>query len=171
MARYLVTVDGQEYDIEVDYRQRGYKLTVDGTPVEVVRSDLGGSRSQLLVDNRSYEVDVRSDGRIGERTVFMLGIEIPALIEDYNLAMMRKTAGMSSGPSVDKHLRAPMPGLILEVRVSPGDKVKKGDPLMIIEAMKMENVIKAPADAIIANVTTAKGELVEKNDALIEFES
>ncbi|MFH1687562.1 MAG: biotin/lipoyl-containing protein [bacterium] len=170
MAKYLVTVDGHEYDIEVDYRQSGYKLTVNGAPVEVVSNDLGGTRSQLLVDNRSFEVDVRADGRVGERTVFMLGIEIPAIIEDYNLARMRKTAGMSAGPTVDRQFRAPMPGMVLEVKVSAGDQVKKGAPMMIIEAMKMENVIKAPANATIAKVVVDKGRSVEKNDVLIEFD-
>ena len=67
-------------------------------------------------------------------------------------------------------LKSPMPGLILEIMVEPGQHVKAGDPIVILEAMKMENVIKAPADVTIKNVKATKGKPVEKNELLIEFE-
>ena len=77
---------------------------------------------------------------------------------------------MASGPTVEKTLKAPMPGLILEIKVQAGDKVAKGSPLLIVEAMKMENVVKAPADVVIKTVHTEKGASVERNDRLLEFE-
>jgi biotin carboxyl carrier protein len=67
-------------------------------------------------------------------------------------------------------LKAPMPGLVLDIKVSPGQEVKKGDALLILEAMKMENVLKAPADAKVKNICVDKGQGVEKNQVLIEFE-
>jgi biotin carboxyl carrier protein len=62
-----------------------------------------------------------------------------------------------------------MPGNILDVLVSTGDKVAKGDPLLILEAMKMENVIKAPTDVTIQKINVLVGDNVEKNQTLIEF--
>lgn len=67
-------------------------------------------------------------------------------------------------------IKSPMPGLVLEVNVNPGSVVKKGDSLLILEAMKMENIIKSPADAIVKEVFVKPSEAIEKNVVLISFE-
>jgi biotin carboxyl carrier protein len=66
-------------------------------------------------------------------------------------------------------IKAPMPGLVLDVRVSEGDTVKKGDAILVLEAMKMENIIKSPTDGIIKKINVKKGVAVEKNQVLINF--
>lgn len=66
-------------------------------------------------------------------------------------------------------VKAPMPGLILEIKVAPGDMVKKGDQLLILEAMKMENVLKSPGDGQVQAIVVKKGDSVEKNQVLIQF--
>ena len=66
-------------------------------------------------------------------------------------------------------LKAPMPGLIADILVKEGDEVQKGDSLLILEAMKMENVIKAAGEGTIKHIKIKKGESVEKNQLLIEF--
>ena len=170
MAHYLVKVAGREYDVAVEYRQQGYRVTINGRTVTVHSSELSGSRSELLIDNNSYEVDVHADGYDNQRSVFMLGVEIPVEIEDFNLAQLRKTAGMAAGGATAKQVKAPMPGLVLEIKVAPGDRVQKGTPLVVIEAMKMENVIKAPAEAVVSTVAVEAGALVERHDTLVEFE-
>jgi biotin carboxyl carrier protein len=67
-------------------------------------------------------------------------------------------------------LRAPMPGLVRGVHVAPGERVEAGTPLLVLEAMKMENVLKAPANTVIAGVSVVSGQTVEKNAVLITFE-
>ena len=67
-------------------------------------------------------------------------------------------------------LKAPMPGLVLSIMVQPGDSVVKGDGLMVLEAMKMENIIRTPADGIIKSIDVKKNDAVEKNQVLIKFE-
>ena len=67
-------------------------------------------------------------------------------------------------------IKAPMPGLILEVNVKEGDEVKEGDYLLVLEAMKMENALTAPRDAVIKSISVEKGQTVEKNQLLIEME-
>jgi biotin carboxyl carrier protein len=67
-------------------------------------------------------------------------------------------------------IKAPMPGLILEINVAEGAEVKENDALLILEAMKMENVLNSPRDGVIKSISVAQGETVDKNALLIEFE-
>ena len=67
------------------------------------------------------------------------------------------------------NIKAPMPGLVLNILVGEGADVKKGDALLVLEAMKMENILKSPADGIVKKVSVKKGMAVEKNQVLIEF--
>lgn len=170
MARYLVNVDGKDFDIEIEYQNEKYLTKINGRETIVDVNRLGDDRAVLLVDNKSLDVDVMYDGYTSQQTVFLFGQEIPVEIENYNLAQLKKTAGMSSGKKIDKVLKAPMPGLVLEIKVTVGDTVKKGDPLVIIEAMKMENILKAQADGVIKSVDTANGNSVDKGEKLLEFE-
>jgi biotin carboxyl carrier protein len=66
-------------------------------------------------------------------------------------------------------LKAPMPGLVLQILVNPGDTVAKGDKILVLEAMKMENAIKSPTDGIISDVLAKQGMAVDKNQLLITF--
>ena len=170
MPRYMVEIDGKEIQIELEQRSGKYYVNVDGREREVDCHLLGESRSMLLIDGESLEVDVRANGYDETRTVLLKGMEIQVRIEDYNLAQLRKTAGMSSGPAMERMLKAPMPGLVLEVKVAEGEQVEKGQPLLIIEAMKMENIIKAQAAGTVKTVHATVGASVEKNDKLLEFE-
>jgi len=67
-------------------------------------------------------------------------------------------------------IKAPMPGRVLDVMLDNGDFVKKGDSVLVLEAMKMENVIKSPTNGVVKRVVVLKGCVVDKNDVLIEFE-
>jgi biotin carboxyl carrier protein len=78
--------------------------------------------------------------------------------------------GMNAAGSGNlKEIKAPMPGLILDLKVAPGDPVKKGDVLLILEAMKMENSIKSPGDGVVKEVKVSLKQSVEKNQVLIQF--
>ena len=91
------------------------------------------------------------------------------LADEYD--QLVKKMGLSAGLSHKvSDVKAPMPGLVLEVNVSPGDTVTKGDSLFILEAMKMENVIKAQGEGVVKNVRIKQGDAVEKAQLLIEME-
>ena len=66
-------------------------------------------------------------------------------------------------------VKAPMPGMVLNILVSEGQEVKKGDALIILEAMKMENILKSPTDGVIKKIAINKGIAVEKNQLLVQF--
>ncbi len=170
MRRYNITVGDKEFDITVTYKSEKYHVTCNGKKMEAVAHFLGESRALLLIDGESHEVDVRSNGYGTSKIVFMKGMELPVTVEDYNLAQLRKTAGMTSESSIDKVLKAAMPGMVLDIKVQPGDTVRKGEPLLVLEAMKMENIIKSPGNAAVKAVHIQKGQSVEKGDSLLEFE-
>jgi biotin carboxyl carrier protein len=119
-------------------------------------------------ENKMCEIEIlnQSDKRIdikinGKKTSVHVKTDLDLMLE--KMGMISKEI-----PTINK-LDAPMPGNILDVLVSKGDKVAKGDPLLILEAMKMENVIKAPADVTIQKINVLVGDNVEKNQTLIEF--
>jgi biotin carboxyl carrier protein len=84
--------------------------------------------------------------------------------------LLLEKMGMSNVASARvNELKAPMPGLIVGISVQPGDAINKGDSLLILEAMKMENNLKAPGDGTVKMIRVAKGDRVEKGQVLVEF--
>ena len=75
---------------------------------------------------------------------------------------------LSAGPKLND-MKAPMPGLVLNVLVESGQTIKKGDAIVVLEAMKMENILKSPADGIVKKVHVTKGDKVEKNQVMVNF--
>jgi acetyl/propionyl-CoA carboxylase alpha subunit len=98
----------------------------------------------------------------GKTTTFTLKTELDNLLHSLGLDKVN-TQKMQD-------LKAPMPGLIVDVKVKQGQAVNQGDPLLILEAMKMENVIKATGSAVVKNIKVNAKDKVEKNTVLIEFE-
>jgi biotin carboxyl carrier protein len=170
MTRYTVTIEDREYDIELEYHADHLAVRVDGNPRQVQVHALQDTRALLLVDGESHEVDIHSVGPTGDTVIFMQGMEIPVTVENYNLAQMRKTAGITSGAKAERFFKAPMPGLVVTVKVEPGQAVKAGQPMVVVEAMKMENILKATTDGVVKEILVGAGQSVEKGDRLLEFE-
>ena len=152
MARYLVSIEGREFDIEVESHGEFHIARNNGREAKVVTTHLSETRSLMQIDGVPLELDISGNGYDISRIVLMRALEFSAEIEDYHLAQLRKAANMSAEGTIETTIRAPMPGLVLELKVKPGDAVKKGQALVIIEAMKMENIIKAKGDAVVKAV-------------------
>ena len=84
--------------------------------------------------------------------------------------MLKKFGISSKGASEINELNAPMPGVVLTIKVRVGNKVKKGDPLIVLEAMKMENVLGSPIDGVIESIEVNENDTIEKNTVLIKFQ-
>mgnify|MGYP001211168504 FL=1 len=96
--------------------------------------------------------------------------EITVSIEDKYDALLKQLGMENMKSQKVNEVKAPMPGLVLNILVKPGQEIAKGDGLFVLEAMKMENIIKSPTDALVKSIEVEKGVAVEKNQVLVTFE-
>lgn len=127
-----------------------YSVILDGRSyiAQVINIDKEAKKVKILIEQQEYEV----------------AIEEPI---DQLLAAMG--INQSAARKVNE-IKAPMPGLVLKVLVTPGQEIKKGDPVLILEAMKMENVFKAAADATVREIKVNERTAVEKGEILVILE-
>lgn len=115
---------------------------------ETIASDFNSKSYKVKVNNNTYNIQINND-----------------------LDLLIKDMGFEVGASkLVNEIKAPMPGLILDIIVKAGQEVKENDSLLILEAMKMENIITSPRYGKIKSISITKGRAVEKNELLIEFE-
>ena len=116
---------------------------------EIVKSDFDSKKYVIKVNNNTYQVTIQNE-----------------------LDMLIAKMGFEIGKSKQVNdIKAPMPGLILEVAVKEGQEVQENDLLIVLEAMKMENSISSPREGIIKTIKICKGDAVDKGSLLIEFEA
>lgn len=161
--KYITTINGTEYKIEIDQDDQ---ILVNGEKYAIDFQQLpeGGTLS-LLINNRSLEAIV--DEREEAYEVLIHGELYMVRVQDersYRLAQARSTLVEEAGTIA---INSPMPGLILDVLVAEGDRVQKGDKVVILESMKMENELRAGRDGQITRVFVQPGDSVEKNQELV----
>ncbi len=152
------------------------EFTVEGTNLngEAVAWDLIEVRENtfhIIKDNKSYNATLISYNPEDKTMVLNVnGNDYEIAIKDKNDLLLQQLGISAKSSSAVQSIKAPMPGLIINVSVNAGDEVKKGDTLLILEAMKMENVIKSPRDGKIKKVNVQLRNPVEKNQVMLEFE-
>ncbi|MGH1337705.1 MAG: acetyl-CoA carboxylase biotin carboxyl carrier protein subunit [Aureispira sp.] len=125
----------------------------------------------ILHNNRSYEATVLEADFTTKSIQLQIGQNTYSVALKDKFDLLAEQLGFSNMSSQKlNHIKAPMPGLVLDIMVKAGDAVNKGDSVLILEAMKMENVIKAEGEAVVKSITINKGDAVEKNQIMIEFE-
>jgi len=156
-----------------------YKILVNGfefyfTPTDLETLDLvtlSPTEFNAIKDHQSTNVRLlKADGRTKTFTIETGGETFEVVIRDaLDQQLEQMGFGTASGKQV-KEIKAPMPGLVLEISVSDGQSVKEGDRILILEAMKMENSIIIHADATIKKVAVTAGQAVEKGQVLVTLE-
>ncbi|WP_299116413.1 acetyl-CoA carboxylase biotin carboxyl carrier protein subunit [uncultured Winogradskyella sp.] len=127
-----------------------YHVLQDSTSIKasILDADFNKKQYTVKVNSNTYDVNIND---VLDQQIEALGFEIGA---------SKKV----------NDIKAPMPGLILEINVEEGQTVNEDDALLILEAMKMENVINSPREGVIKSISVKQGETVDKNALLIEFE-
>ena len=120
----------------------------------------------ITVNGNTYEVFVEEADATAAPVAAPVATPVAAPAAAPVAAPAPKAAPAATGATGANKVVAPMPGTILDVKVAPGQSVKKGDVICVLEAMKMENDIPAPADGVIASINVQKGASVAANDLL-----
>ena len=160
--KYVTIINERRFEIEVDNEGR---VLIDGEERDVDFLNLGGSLYSLITENKSFEAVIDDDeGRID---VMMRGRLFEAqVLDERAMLLMQRRGGMvdSSG-----EVHAPMPGLIVDVTVEVGEAVAKGQTVVILESMKMQNELKSPVAGVVRAKHAQAGQAVDKNDLLVEI--
>ncbi|MCE9647429.1 MAG: acetyl-CoA carboxylase biotin carboxyl carrier protein subunit [Chloroflexi bacterium] len=163
--KYVTTIDNQQFEIEVvdeHHIRIGDRLlqvdfeTVSGQPV-----------FSLILDGKSYEAFVYQ----GEEDwdVLLRGRQYQVKVEDEREKRLKAAAGGGIAEGGEFHLKAPMPGLVVAVLVEEGQAIKKGQVMLILESMKMQNELKAPRDGVMSRIRVKAGESVEQKQSLLSM--
>ena len=146
------------------------KFTINGEPFQWDLTKISEGNFHILYKNKSYRAEVVKADKATKTFQLKINNKIHTVELKDKFDLLLEKMGMANGASAKmNNIKAPMPGLVIDMKVKAGDVVKAGDALLILEAMKMENIIKSPGDATIKNVKAKKGDTVEKGQVLIEF--
>lgn len=124
----------------------------------------------VISDNKSYNAEILKHDPAEKTFHIKVNNNIYKVQVKDKFDVLLKELGLDvSNSRKITDLKAPMPGLVVEVAVEEGQLVKQGDKIIVLEAMKMENILKAPSDVTIKKINVKKGSTVEKNEVLIVF--
>jgi biotin carboxyl carrier protein len=161
--KYITTVEDKQFLVEIIDEKH---VSVDGKVYEVDFESVSGQPVySLIVDGKSHESYVAPGDH--DWQVLIRGRLYPVTVEDEREKRLRSAAGGGVAETGEFHLRAPMPGLVVAILVEEGQAIKKGQVLLILESMKMQNELKASRDGIIGRVRVKAGETVEQKQTLL----
>jgi biotin carboxyl carrier protein len=161
---YKVTVNKRQMQVEINASEK----KVNGKPFEADIIELKNGKFHILRNNRSFTAEV-VDANTEEKsfTIKINNHEYKLNVKDKYDELLQEMGFDTNTAKKGGDIKAPMPGLVLNVMVSPGQQIKAGDAILILEAMKMENVLKASADGEVKKVIVKTGDKVEKNQLMI----
>lgn len=161
--KYITTIGDREYLIEI---LDEHHVLVDGKAIEVDFVEISDQPVySLLLNGSSYEAYVYPVDKTWQ--VLLHGRLYPAMVEDERERRRRAAAGSQVQASGEFYLKAPMPGLVVAVPVQEGQAVKKGDVLVVLESMKMQNELKSPRDGVAARLRVKVGDSVEQHQTML----
>jgi len=153
-----------------DIDKKEAQIIINEKPLNVDISDLGKNLSNVIYGNKSFNTEVVELNRAEKFCIVKVnGNTYKVDVEDQFDILLKQLGLDNLVQNKVAEIKAPMPGLVLNVKVTEGDEIKKGDNLLILEAMKMENILKSSADGVIKKILVKQGDKVEKNQVLIQF--
>ena len=166
--KYFVRLAGRTVEVEV----LGGAVRVDGETLDAHLAAVPGTPlHHLLLGGDSWTVSAQALEGMGQWALGAVGERVEVEVVDERTQAIRNLTGKKGGPSGGGVVKAPMPGLVVRVQVTEGQKVGPGTGLVVVEAMKMENELKATHPGIVKKVHVAPGSIVEKGAPLVTLES
>ena len=163
---YKASVNKKNFEI-VD---RDSELIIDGSKLDWDISEISDGHFHILINHKSYRAEIVKADPLTKSFALKINGKVYSVELKDKFDLLLEKMGMNNGATGKANtIKAPMPGLIINLHVKEGDTVMPGDALLILEAMKMENLIKASAQSVVKSVKVKKGDSVEKNQVLIEF--
>lgn len=164
--KYITTLDEKEYTIEII---DAHHVAINGRVQEVDFESISGQPVfSLIVDGKSYESFVYETEEGWQ--VLTRGRQYNLTVVDEREKRLRAAAGSGVVESGEYNLKAPMPGLIVAIPVEEGAQVEKGQTLIILESMKMQNELKSPKAGVVGRIRVKQGETVEQRQALLSVQ-
>lgn len=164
---YQLKVNGK-YEFEIDSNTDG--LLINKNPVSADISQINNGQWHIINNLRSYNAELVSLNAAEKTAEIKVNNNVYTVSAKDQFDVLLDQMGLSNLSSAKvSEIKAPMPGLVLKVFVTEGVEIKKGDNLFVLEAMKMENIIKAPADVTVKTVKIKPGDKVEKGQVLLQF--
>lgn len=166
----LINDDNQpKMNYQVNIGDTAFQLNADqANSLDIVKN---GNQFHVLQNNQAYNVKViGTDFNAKTLILEVNGNKYDLTIEDEYDLLVKKMGLSANVAQKMSNVKAPMPGLIVDVLVEPGQAIEKGSQLLILEAMKMENVLKAEGEGIVKSIEVVKGAAVDKGQILIEME-
>jgi len=160
--KYYLTIDELKLELTVS----GYlEAKIKGQDVNVDLVKLDDIRYSAILNLKTYIFEISKID--GEYFLIYKNRKIPFLVETEKDLMMKQMKKVSGADSNRSEIKAPMPGLVVKIEVTVGQHVSKGQGLIILEAMKMENEIKAPISGTVTKISVSEKQNVEKNSVLM----
>jgi acetyl/propionyl-CoA carboxylase alpha subunit len=159
----------ESFEIAVNGRHTFELLPSDAAQIDVIAEQDG--RFHILYNGKSWHAELEEADFLHRQLVFRIdGNRYSVHLADRYERLVQQLGLHIGGQQKQNTVKAPMPGLVLDILVTPGQTVQKGDPLLILEAMKMENVLKAASEGQVKSVNVQKGVAVDKGALLLEME-
>ena len=157
------TVNGKQYLVE--------NSNINGEDLAIDFQVLSEKDAHILLQHQSYITTLVSFNADEKKAIVRVnGNDYEVALKDSTDLLLEKMGIAGSAKLKINQLKAPMPGLIVNITASEGQSLKKGDAILVLEAMKMENVLKAPADVTVKQIKVSLKQAVEKGEVLVEFE-
>lgn len=168
---YTIKVNGKSsYKADLKLNKGSFEGTLNEKLIAGDLIKINDHQYHLIYNDQSYNVDIIKFNHAEKTMVIKINSVRYSLELKDKYDELLHSLGMDTVVSAKiNQIKAPMPGMVLNILVHEGNEVKKGDVLLVLEAMKMENMLKSPTDGIIKKIAVQKGNAVEKNQLLIQF--
>lgn len=164
---YKVKVNDQ-FLFEVENKESSF--WVNGAPIQFDLSSIGNNSAHVLYQNKSFNTELVELNKADKTCKIKVNGNIYQVSIEDQFDVLLKQLGLDNlAANKVSEIKAPMPGLVLKVLTEENAEVKKGNNLLVLEAMKMENILKSSTDGVIKKVLIKQGDKVEKNQILIQF--